>query len=172
MATHPLIVIIRGPIGAGKTTLLTGLGRDPRYNFWVLDTDRATDFHPGDPYGKHLDDEWPIEIEILSLHAKIVLGRGLNLVLDPGIFLTVKEVDRFLRRIGRSRRDPKVVLFRLTVSPRVAVKRKTTLSHQYIWASHKGWQPTAIPGEIVIDTDGLSPAKVLAVAKSALSERG
>jgi hypothetical protein len=172
MPKHPLVVIIRGPIGAGKTTLLEGLGGDPRYKFFVLDTDRATDFHPGDPYGEHLEDEWPIEIEILALHAKIVLGRGLNLVLDPGIFLTVKEVDRFLRSVGRSRRDPMVVLFRLTVSPRVAAKRKTTLSHQYVWASHKGWQPTAIPGEIVIETDGLSRAQVLAAAKRALSERG
>jgi hypothetical protein len=164
----PLLVIIRGPIGAGKTTLLNGLGRDRRFKFFLLDTDRATDYHPGDPFGKHLDDEWPIEVQILALHAKIVLGRGLNLVMDPGIFLTVKEVDRFLRLVGRSRKDPRVVLFRLTASPAVAVKRKTTLRPSYIRASHKGWQPTAIRGEVVIDTNGRTARQVLGIAKRAL----
>lgn len=171
MPKRGLVVMIRGPIGAGKTTLMQGLARTTTYRLWALDTDAVSSHHPGDPYGEHLEIEWPLEIDILSLHARIILGRGLNLVLDPGLFLTSKNVDRFLKGVGRSRRDRKVVMIRLMVSPRAAVRRKTTLAPAYIRASHKGWQTSAIPGEIVIDTDGLSPAQVLRVAKRALRER-
>jgi AAA domain len=162
------IVIIRGPIGAGKTTLLRGLARAARYRFWALDTDAAESYHPSDPAGEHLDDEWPAEIEILALHAKIVLGRGRNLVLDPGLLLTSRNVDRFLQLAGRSRRDPRVVLLRLTVSPEEALRRKKELRPSYIRASHRGWQPTGVAGETVIDTEGLSPLGVLRAAHRAL----
>lgn len=171
MAGSPLVVVIRGPMGAGKTTLLRGLARSRRYRFYGLDADAAGAFHPADPYGVHLDDEWPLEIEILALHARIILGRGLNLLTDPGELLTRREVDRFLRRIGRSRRDPRVILLRLTVSAEAAVARKTTVAASYVAASHKGWQPTPVRGEIVIGTDRLTPVQVRRVALGAIRDR-
>lgn len=171
MSPRPLVVLIRGPIGAGKTTLMRGLARRSPYRLWALDTDAATEGHPSDPYGEHLEDEWPIEIEILALHARIVLGRGRNLVLDPGLLLTPQTVDRFLHLIGRSRRDPRVVLFRLTAAPEEAVRRKTTVRAAYVRASHRGWQPTPTPGEVVISTDGLSRRAVLEAAMRALKRR-
>jgi hypothetical protein len=167
----PIVVIIRGPIGAGKTTLMRGLARGRRYRFWPLDTDAATSFHPSDPHGEHLDTEWEPEIDILALHAKIVLGRGLNLVLDPGLFLTAANVDRFLRRVGRSRHERSVVLLRLVVGVDEAIRRKTTVGPFYMRASHKGWQPRAVPGEFRIDTNGRSTAWVLREALRAVRAR-
>lgn len=164
----PLIVIIRGPMGAGKTTLMRGLARRSPYRFWALDADAVMDGHPSDPHGDHLDTEWPLEIEILALHARIILGRGLNMVVDSGDLPSVKEVDRFLRLIGRSRREPNVVLFRLVVATEEAVRRKTTVSPRYIRAAHRGWQTKPIPDEIVIDTNGLTPAQVRRIGLRAM----
>lgn len=164
-------MIIRGPMGAGKTTLLRGLGRHTKYRFWVLDADAAGSFHPGDPYGEHLKDEWPLEIEILGLHAKIILGRGLNLITDSGDMLTRREVDRFLRIVDRSRADPRVIMFRLTVSVDNAVARKTTVAAAYVRASNKGWQPLPVRGEIVIDTNGLSASQVRSRAVKEIDAR-
>jgi AAA domain len=167
----PLIVIIRGPIGAGKTTLMRGLARRAPYRFWALDTDALNGGHPQDDHGEHLDTEWPLEIEIVALHARIVLGRGLNLVLDPGLLLTKREVDRFLRLVGRTRRDPRVILYRLTVTPEEAIRRKATVKPAFIRAAHRGWQPTPVTGEIVIDTNGLTPKQVLREALRELVAR-
>lgn len=158
-------------MGAGKTTLMQGLARHSPYHFWALDADAAMDGHPSDPHGDHLDTEWPLEIEILALHARIILGRGLNMVVDSGDLPTVKEVDRFLRLIGRSRRDPNVVLFRLVVATEEAVRRKTTVSPRHVRAAHRGWQTRPIPGELVIDTNGLNPAQVRRQALAALKMR-
>lgn len=164
----PLIVIIRGPMGAGKTTLMRGLARRSHYRFWALDADAVTDGHPSDPHGEHLDTEWPLEIEILALHARIILGRGLNMVVDSGDLPTAKEVDRFLGLIGRSRREPSVVLFRLMVATEEAVRRKITVSPAYLRAAHRGWRTQPIPGEIVIETSGLNQNEVLRVARREL----
>ncbi len=166
-----LVVIIRGPIGAGKTTLMRGLEGKPPWRFYALDCDAASSYHPGDPEGEWLDQEWDPEIDLLAIHAKIILGRGLNLALDPGLLLSIKNVDRFLRRIGRTRRDPRVVLFRLDVATPEAAKRKTTLPASYVEASHKGWVTRPVPGETVIDTNGRTAAQVLRLARSALRER-
>ena len=171
MARQGLIVIIRGPMGAGKPTLMNGLARARGRGFWVLDTDQANAPQPGDPYGEHLDDEWSLEVELLAIHSKIVLGRGLNLILDPGIFLTSKEVDRFLRKVGRSRRDRRVILIRLAVEQEEAVRRKVSVRPDYVRSSHLGWQPSAIAGEVEVVTTGLSPAAVLRAAKRAIRER-
>ncbi len=175
MVAGPLVVIIRGPIGAGKTALMRGLERKPPWLFVALDTDAVSAHHPGDPTGEWLDQEWDTEIDLLALHAKLILGRGLNLVLDPGLLLEAKNVDRFLRRIGRSRRDPRVILLRLEVAVAEAARRKTTLRPTYVQASHKGWVTKPVPGETVIDTNGRSPAQVLAEArlrvKARLAER-
>ncbi|HEV2316535.1 MAG TPA: AAA family ATPase, partial [Thermoplasmata archaeon] len=121
VAPKPLVVIIRGAMGAGKSTLLRSLARVPAYRFYVLDADAAGSFHPSDAHGEHLAHDWPIEVEILALHAKIIVTRGFNLLTDPGELLTRREVDRFLRIVGRSRRDPRVVLIRLEVGPDAAV---------------------------------------------------
>jgi hypothetical protein len=171
MKARPLLVIIRGPIGAGKTTLMHALARDRLVRYWVLDTDAANSYHPADPRGEFLDREWDVEIDLLALHAKIVLGRGLNLVMDPGMLLTTKNVDRFLRKVGRSRADPRVVLFLLTASTPEAVRRKTTLEPSYVRASHKGWITRPVRGEVEIDTDGRTPGQVATSARRVLSER-
>jgi hypothetical protein len=168
---RPFLVIIRGPIGAGKTTLMRELERDRALRFWALDTDGAAEFHPGDPTGEWLDQEWDPEIDLLALHAKLVLGRGLNLVMDPGLLLTAAKVDRFLRRVRRKRSDPKVVLFRLVVTTPEAVKRKTTLKPQYVRASHKGWITRPVRGEVVIETNGKTPRQIASVARKVLRER-
>lgn len=166
-----LVVIIRGPMGAGKTTLLRGLARRFGSRAYALDTDAALDYHPQDPFGEHLETEWPIEVEILALHSRIALGRGLDLLTDPGALLTQHEVDRFLRIVGRSPNDPRVVLFRLTVTPEGAIQRKTGVTARYVRAAHKGWQPTPVTGEEVVVTDGLSPDQVLRHAMRILRER-
>ncbi len=167
----PWVVIIRGPIGAGKTTLMRGLEGRPPWRFYALDTDAACSHHPEDPRGEWLDQEWDPEIDLLAIHAKLILGRGLNLVLDPGLLLSTKNVDRFLRRIGRARRDPRVVLFRLDVATPEAAKRKTTLPASYVVASHEGWVTRPVPGEVVIDTNGRTGAQVLRFARRSLAER-
>lgn len=167
----PLIVMVRGPIGAGKTALMRGLARDRLWGFYALDADAALSHTLEDPMGEHLDFEWPICIDILALNAKIVLGRGRNLVMDPGQFLTSANVDRFLRTVGRSRNDPRVISVRLTVPVAEAVRRKTTLEPRYVRASHKGWVTRPIPGEVVIDTGGKTKAQVLREAKVALRLR-
>jgi len=171
MKARPLLVIIRGPIGAGKTTLMRALARDHRLRFWVLDTDAANSHHPPDPSGEFLDQEWNLEIEVLALHARLVLGRGLNLVMDPGLLLTTKKVDRFLRKTGRRRSDPRVVLFRLTASAREAVRRKSTLPPAYVRASHRGWVTRPVRGELLIETDGRTPEQVAAIARKLLRGR-
>ncbi len=168
---RPLIVIIRGPIGAGKTALMRGLEGKPPWRFYALDTDAVCSHHPPDLRGEWLDQEWDVEIDILALHAKLILGRGLNLVLDPGLLLTVQKMDRFLRRIGRIRHDPRVVLFRLDVAMSEAAKRKTTLPASYVEASHTGWVTRPVPGEVVIDTNGRTAAQVLRFARRSLAER-
>lgn len=169
--SKPLIVIVRGPMGAGKTSLMQGLAHRSPYHFYALDTDAATGFHPQDPHGENLDTEWYPEIDIVTLHARIILGRGLNLVLDPGLFLTVREVDRFLRGVGRSRNDPRVILIRLTVAPKEAARRKSSVARSYVYAAHRGWQPKAIPGELVIPTEGKSRVLVQEIALRSLRDR-
>ncbi len=164
-------MIIRGPIGAGKTALMRSLARDRRWGFYALDSDAALSHAPRDPEGEHLDSEWPICIDIVTLNAKLVLGRGLNLVMDPGLFLAAKHVDRCLRQLGRSREEREVVLIRLTVPVEEAVRRKTTLKPDYVRGSHKGWVTKPIPGEIVIDTTGKTRMQVLREAQLALKER-
>ncbi len=166
-----LVVILRGPIGAGKTTLMRGLEGKPPWRFYALDTDAATSHHPPDLRGEWLDQEWDLEIALLAIHAKLILGRGLNLVLDPGLLLTTQKVDRFLRRIGRTRRDPRVLLVRLDVTTAEAARRKTTLPVSYVEASHKGWVTRPVPGEVVIETSGRIAAEVLSVARGALKGR-
>jgi hypothetical protein len=91
--------------------------------------------------------------------------------MDTGDLLTVREVDRFLRLIGRSRSDPRVVLLRLAVSTEEAMRRKTTVRVSYVRASNLGWQPTPVRGEVVIDTDGKSAQAVLREAEAALRTR-
>ncbi|MCI4344048.1 MAG: ATP-binding protein [Thermoplasmata archaeon] len=160
------VILLRGPIGSGKTTLLRGLGRRPKTHFWILESDRALDFHPSDPHGKH-PEHFRLEVDLLALHGRIVLERGWNLLIEFG-YISRAHLDRFLRGIGRSRRDPRVLLLRLTVDPRVAVRRKATLTARYVLASHRGWQPEPVSPEIVIDTDGLRPSQVLQAARTAL----
>ena len=171
MKARPLLAIIRGPIGAGKTTLMRALARGRRVPFWALDTDAAASYHPADSSGEFLDQEWDVEIDLLALHARLVLGRGLNLVMDPGILLSTKNVDRFLRKVGRSRSDPRVVLFRLTTSTAEAVRRKTTLRPSYVRASHEGWVTRPVRGEFVIDTDGRTERQVATIARRVVRER-
>lgn len=168
---RPLIVILRGPIGAGKTTLMRGLEGKAPWRFYALDTDAASSHHPPDLRGEWLDQEWDTDIDILALHAKLILGRGLNLVLDPGLLLTTNNVDRFLRRIARSRSDRSVVLIRLDVAAPEAVRRKTTLPAAYVRASHRGWVTRPVQGEIVVDTNGKSRPLVLREARRAIRER-
>jgi hypothetical protein len=169
--TSPALVILRGPIGSGKTALMRGLEGRPPWRFYALDADAVSAHHPGDPRGEHLDTEWDVEIDILALHARIILGRGLNLVMDPGLLLSAAKVDRFLRRVNRSRPAAKVVLVRLDVSTPEAARRKTTLPYAYVKASHEGWVTRPIPGEVVIDTQGRTAAQVLRVARRELRER-
>ena len=164
-----LVVIVRGPIGSGKSTLLRGLEGRPPWRFWYLDID-AQSGHPADPFGKYQRRETPVEIDILGLHAKLVLGRGLNLALDQN-FQTTVQVDRFLRTIGRSRRDPRVVMFRLDVDTEEAVRRKTTLRPSYVRASHRGFHLYPISGELVVETTGLTSREVLKSVRSALNDR-
>ena len=132
-----LVLIVRGRIGSGKSTLLHGLEGRPPWRFWYLDTD-AQCGHPGDPAGVFERREAPVEIDILGLHAKLILGRGLNLALDQN-FQTPAQVDRFLRWIGRNRSDPRVMMFWLAVDTNEAVGRKTTLRPSYVRASHRGF---------------------------------
>lgn len=171
MRHRPLLVMVRGPIGAGKTALMRGLAHDPTWGFYPLETDAVLSHVPGDPAGEHLDAEWSTCIDIVALNAKVILGRGLNLVMDPGQFLTAGNVDRCLRQLGRSREEREVVLIRLTVPVEEAVRRKTTLKPVYVRASHKGWVTKPIPREVVIDTEGKTKAQVLREAKAALRER-
>jgi hypothetical protein len=161
------VVNVRGPIGSGKTTLLRGLHRRPPWRFWSLYADAALSPHPGDPWGKYVRQETASEIDILGLHAKLILGRGLNLLVDQN-FQTPAQIDRFLRCIGRDRRDPRVVMLRLTVDTEEAVRRKTTLRHSYVQASHKGFHLHPMPGELVIDTTGRTPRQVLRSVRNAL----
>lgn len=163
------VVLVRGPIGSGKTTLLHGLDHRPPGHFWGLESDEALSHHPGDPAGRHPED-YGREVDILALHGRIILDRGWDLLVDFG-FVTRAHLDRFLRGIGRSRRDPRVLLLRLYVGPWVAVRRKASLTARYVLASHRGWQPEPVPEEIVIDTSGLSPAQVLRAARKALKNR-
>ena len=136
-----------------------------------MNADAASNGHPSDPFGEHLEVEWPIEIELLALHARIVLNRRLNLILDPGDLLNRPTVDRFLRLIGRSRNDPHVLLLRLKVSIEAAVRRKTTVRPRYVRASNLGWQPTPVPGEVVIETDGRNARTVLRIARGIVRDR-
>jgi hypothetical protein len=114
--------------------------------------------------------ETPTEIDILGLHAKLVLGRGLNLALDQN-FQTSSQVDRFLRWIGRSRTDSRVVMLWLAVDTDEAVRRKTTLRPSYVRASHEGFHLYPIPGELIVETTGLTPREVLLSVRSALKDR-
>ncbi|MCI4347010.1 MAG: ATP-binding protein [Thermoplasmata archaeon] len=163
-----LVVIVRGPIGSGKSTLLRGLAGKPPWRFWYLDTD-AQSGHPSDPSGEFQRRETPVEIDILGLHAKLTLGRGLNLALDQN-FQTTVQVDRFLRSIGRNRGDPRVVMFRLTVDTDVAVRRRRTLRPSYVRASHRGFHLYPIPGELVVETTGLTSRQVLRSVRGALKD--
>lgn len=158
-------------MGAGKSTLLRSLAKVRAYRFYVLDADAAGAFHPSDAHGEHLKHDWPIEVKILALHAKIAVARGFNLLTDPGELLTRREVDRFLRIAGRSRRDPRVVLIRLEVGPDAAVARKTKYSARYVRASNLGWHPAPVSGEVVIETDHMSPTQVRRVALTAIRDR-
>jgi hypothetical protein len=168
---RPLLVIIRGPLGSGKSALRKALQGKPPWRFYPLDHDAASSPHPSDPFGEWLDQEWETDIDILALHAKLILGRGLNLVTEGGSLLSAKNVDRFLRRIGRSRNDPRVLLVRLDVDTAEAVRRKRTLKPSYVRASHQGWVTLPIPGEVVIHTSGKSPAQVANEARERLKER-
>ena len=171
----PLLVVIRGPIGAGKSTLRRRLANKPPWNLFPLDGDAVSGHHPPDPTGEWLDQEWDTDIDLLALNAKIILGRGINLVTDTGDLLNPSKVARFLRHAGRRLADPRVVLLRLRVSTREAVRRKTTLRPSYVRASHRGWVTLPIRSEIVIDTDGKSPGEVTEEARRVLrvrSERG
>jgi hypothetical protein len=169
--SRPALVLVRGPIGSGKTALMRGLEGRPPWRLFALDADAVSSHHPGDPRGEHLDREWDVDIDILALHARLILGRGLNLVTDPGSLLTTRKVDRFLRGARRERRDPRVVLLRLTVPTEEAVRRKSTLSAAYVRASHAGWVTRPVPGEIVVDTGGRSAASVLRHVRRALATR-
>lgn len=164
-------MLVRGPIGAGKTTLMRGLARRSPWSLYPLDTDAATSHHPSDPHGEHLEVEWPLDIDLVAINAQIILSRGLGLVADPGLFLNAGNVDRFLRRCRRTRRESEVALIRLRVSTPEAIERKRTLQPRYIRASHRGWRTLPIPGEIVIDTDGHSAAWVLREAIRQLDQR-
>jgi AAA domain-containing protein len=165
-----LVVIVRGPIGSGKTTLLRGLdGRRP-WRFWCVDADVALSAHPGDPWGEFVRQETSLDIDILGLHAKLVLGRGLNVLLEQN-FQTQAQIDRFLRWIGRSRRDSRVVMLRLTVNTEEAVRRKTTVEPSYVRASHKGFILHPIPGELVIETSGKTARQVLRSVRAVLVNR-
>jgi hypothetical protein len=44
-------------MGSGKTTLRRGLARRSRDRLWELGADAATDGHPSDPFGEHLETE-------------------------------------------------------------------------------------------------------------------
>lgn len=158
-------------MGAGKSTLLRSLAKVREYRFYVLDADAAGGFHPSDARGEHLTHDWPIEVQILALHAKIIVRRGFNLLTDPGELLTRHEVDRFLKIVGRSRRDPRVILIRLEVGPDAAVARKTQYSAAYVRASNLGWHPAPVPREVVIMTDHLSAAQVRRAALTAIRDR-
>lgn len=94
--TRPLVVLLRGPIGAGKTTLLKGLEGRPPWRSFALDGDAVMAHHPADPTGEWLEKEWDTEIDLLGLHARLVLGRGLHLIVDAGMLRTASKVDRFL----------------------------------------------------------------------------
>jgi shikimate kinase len=170
-AGRPLVVIIRGPIGAGKSTLRRALAGKPPWRLYPLDHDAISSHHPSDPSGEWLDQEWDTEIDLLGLHAKLILGRGLNLVAEGGSLLSSKNVDRFLRHTGRSRKDPRVVLVRLDVRIPEAVRRKSGLKPSYVRASHQGWVTRPIRGEVVIDTSGKTAGHVARVARKALRER-
>jgi hypothetical protein len=164
-----LVLIVRGRIGAGKSTLLRGLEGRPPWHFWHLDTD-AQCGHPSDPSGEFERRETPVEIDILGLHAKLILGRGLNLALDQN-FQTTVQVDRFLRIIGRNRRDPRVVMLWLAVDTEEAVRRKTTLRPSYVRASHRGFHLYPIPGELTVETTEMTPREVLLSVRQALKDR-
>jgi hypothetical protein len=168
---RPLLVIIRGPLGAGKSTLRQALQGKPPWRLYPLDHDAVSDHHPPDPSGDWLDQEWDTEIDILGLHAKLIFGRGLNLVAEGGSLLSARNVDRFLGPAGRSRKDPRVVLIRLEVRTPEAVRRKSDLEPSYVRASHQGWVTRPIRGEVVIDTSEMTPGQVARVARRALRER-
>lgn len=120
--------------------------------------------------GEYQRRETPTEIDSLGLHAKMVLGRGLNLALDQN-FQTTVQVDRFLRAIGRTRRDPRVVMVWLAVDTEEAVRRKTTRRPRYVRDSHRGFHLYPIPGEILVETTGFTPRQVLRSVRSALKDR-
>jgi hypothetical protein len=146
-----------------------GLDRVRTGGFWALESDAALAYHPSDLHGKHPEHFQP-EVDILALHGRIVLDRGRNLLLEFG-YVSRVHLDRFLRGIGRARRDPRVLLLRLTVDPSVAVRRKASLTARYVRASHRGWQPEPVPEEVVIDTNDLRPAHVLDAARRAWDTR-
>lgn len=132
----------------------------------------AVEAHPpADPSGDWLDQEWDTEIDLLGLHAKPVLGRGLDLLVDPGMLLTTSKLDRLLRRIRRTRKDPRVVLLRLSISTPEAVRRKTTLRPAYVRASHRGWVTRPIRGEVHIEATGKTARQVLREASEELALR-
>jgi Fe-S cluster assembly ATPase SufC len=168
---RPFLVIIRGPMGSGKSTLRQALAGKPPWHLYPLDGDAVTGHHPPDPFGEWLDQEWNTDIDILALHAKLTLGRGLSLVTDTGDLLSSHKVERFLHRIGRSREDPRVVLLRLEVKTAEAVRRKATLKPSYVRASHKGWVTRPVHGEVVIETDGKTPGQVARMARRVLRDR-
>jgi hypothetical protein len=164
------VVNVRGPIGSGKSTLLTGLDGRPPWKFWYLDVDTSLAGHPPDLSGEFMRRETPLEIEILALHARLILGRGYNLALDQN-FQTTAQLDRFLRSLGRSRRHPRVLLFRLTVETDEAVRRKATRRSSYVRASHRGFHLYPIPGELVVPTTGLTRSQVRGTVRRALKDR-
>src|SRR5690242_12767186 len=87
-----LVVNVRGPIGSGKSSLLRWLDGRPPWNFWYLDVERSLAGHPPDLSGEFMRRETPLEIEILALHARLVLGRGFHLALDQN-FQTTAQLD-------------------------------------------------------------------------------
>ena len=165
-----LVVIVRGPMGSGKSTLLRQLkGRRP-WRFWCVNSDEALSAHPGDPWGEFERTETTVDIDILALFAKVILGRGLSLLLEQN-FQTTGQVDRFLRAIGRSRRHPRVLLLRLTVDTEEAVRRKPTVVPAYIRASHRGFHLHPFPEEVVIETTAKNARQVQRIVRAALAER-